>query len=163
MKAFIEPERLAALVSAVTETMLGMTFVPDAGSPWSSLVWRTAVLPVAGERPFTVGISSDERGCAALTAAMSGCPPAAVDSSMMNDALCELVNTTAGVLKNELGLNVEPALPMIVHGSDAPYMAPAQGRSSIVLRGREAGLVLWVVEGVENPPATSAGAARRVP
>jgi Chemotaxis phosphatase CheX len=158
MKPFLEPQRLAGLVSAVTETMLGMTFLPDVvGSPWSSLVWRTAVLPIAGDRPFTVGISSDERGCTALTAAMFGCPPIAVDAAMMNDALCELVNITAGVLKKELELSVDPALPSIVHGSDAPYMAPAQGRSSVVLRGREVGLVLWVVEGVEGaPPARPA-------
>ncbi len=161
MRPVLEPKRLADLVSAVTGTMFSMTLLPDmAGSPWSSLVWRTAVLRITGDRSFTVGLSSDERGCTALTAAMFDCPPPEVDSAMVNDALCELVNITAGVLKKELALNAAPALPMIVHGSDAPYMAPAHGRSSIVLRGREIGLVLWVVEGVEGQPGAPAGDVR---
>jgi hypothetical protein len=152
MNPIMEPKRLAEIVSAVTENMLGLSFMPDvAGSPWSSLVWRTAVLPIPGGRPLTVGLSSDERGCIALSAAMFGCSPSTIDAAMMDDALCELVNITAGLLKKELAITPSPALPKITHGSDAPYMAPSQGRSSVVLRGRDVGLVLWVVEGVALP------------
>ena len=50
-------EKMASLVSGVTQTMLGLTFVPDtARAPPNTgheeLSWRTAVLPIAGERPL---------------------------------------------------------------------------------------------------------------
>ncbi len=140
---------MAELVTGVTRTMLGLSFIPDnSGSPWSSLVWRTAVLPIPGDRPLMVGLSSDERGCATLSAAMFSCTPDTVDVAMMNDALCELVNMTAGLLKSQMALNQALGLPKIVHGSEAPYMAPSQGRHAVVLRSKEAGLVLWVIEGL---------------
>ncbi len=151
------PQRMAELVSGVTRTLLGLTFRPDSNaSPWSSLVWRTAILPMPGDRPLTVGLSSDERGCSILSAAMFSCAPDQVDAAMMNDALCELVNMTAGLIKSHMALNQLLGLPKIVHGSDAPYMAPSQGRYSVVLRAEDIGLVLWVIEG-SLPTAEGAG------
>ena len=64
------PEKLAAAVSGVTQTMLGLTFIPDTvDTPWAELVWRAAVLPIPGSRPLTVGLSSDRPGCTTLSAA----------------------------------------------------------------------------------------------
>jgi hypothetical protein len=71
---------MAALVSGVTQTMLGVSFVPDAsGRSLDSLVWRTAVLPIPGKQPLTVGLSTDQVGCQQLSAAMFGCARDAVD------------------------------------------------------------------------------------
>ncbi len=148
MRELPAPPLMAELVSGVTKT-LGLTFVPDSSSgPWSSLVWRTAVLTIPGDRPLTIGLSSNERGCAALSAAMFSCAPDTVDVAMINDALCELVNMTAGLLKSRMALKQALGLPKIVHGSDAPYMAPSRGRHSVVLCAQDVGLVLWVIEGL---------------
>jgi len=140
---------MASLVSGVTETMLGLSFAPDAnGSPSESLVWRTAVLPIPGGQPITVGLSSDERGCAQLSAAMFGCANDRVDQSMMDDSLRELVNMTAGLLKSTMALDQPLGLPTIVEGKKVPPHPGDKPGHAVVLRGKEIGLVLWIFEGL---------------
>jgi len=140
---------MASLVSGVTETMLGLTFVPDEATvPPPDLVWRTAVLPIAGARPITVGLSSDETGCSKLSAAMFACGAEEVDQTMMNDSLCELVNMTAGLLKSAMSLDQALGLPKIVAGAEAPPPPPPTGPHAIVLKADALGLVLWIYEGI---------------
>jgi hypothetical protein len=141
---------MASLVSGVTQTMLGLTFVPDAAAaiPPHDLVWRTAVLPIAGPRPLTVGLSSDQRGCSHLSAAMFSCAHTDVDQAMMNDSLCELVNMTAGLLKSAMALDQALGLPKIVEHADHPPPPPPAGPHSIVLKADNLGLVLWIYEGI---------------
>lgn len=141
------PEKMATLVSGVTQTMLGLTFIPDEGKSHDELTWRTAMLPIKGEQPLTVGLSSDQHGCSRLSAAMFGCPLEEVDQNMMNDALCELVNMTAGLLKSVMSLNQSLGLPKILAGTDAPAV-PAASPHVIVLKADALGLVLWIYEGV---------------
>ena len=141
------PEKMAALVSGVTQTMLGLTFVPDGEHGHDRLRWRTAVLPIAGQQPLTVGLSTDEEGCAQLSAAMFACPREQVDQPMMNDALCELVNMTAGLLKSVMSLNQSLGLPKILSGEEAPSV-PSASPHVIVLKADALGLVLWIYEGV---------------
>jgi hypothetical protein len=141
------PEKMASLVSGVTQTMLGLTFVPDDAKAHRDLAWRTAVLPIAGQHPLTVGLSSDQSGCSRLSAAMFACPQGDVDQTMMNDALCELVNMTAGLLKSVMSLNQALGLPKIVAGAEAPTV-PTASPHVIVLKADALGLVLWIFEGV---------------
>ncbi len=148
MTALPTPEHLASLVSNVTSTMLGISFVADlqrAAKP--TLVWRTAMLPIAGARPITIGLSSDQAGCLALSGAMFSVPSEKVDSSMINDALCELVNMTAGLVKGALSLDQALGLPRILK-DDAESPAEAH---AVVLRAEGLGLVLWIHEGCEAP------------
>jgi chemotaxis phosphatase CheX-like protein len=147
MTALPPPDKMASLVSGVTQTMLGLTFVPDESKGHRDLTWRTAVLPIAGDRPLTVGLSSDEAGCSTLSAAMFACPVAEVDQPMMHDALCELVNMTAGLLKSVMSLNQLLGLPRILEGADAPAV-PSASPHVIVLKADALGLVLWIYEGV---------------
>jgi len=141
---------MAEVVSGVTETMLGLRFKPDQGGrPWSELVWRAAVLPIPGARPLTVGLSSDEPGCTALGAKMFQIAPAEVSEDLLNDALCELVNMTAGLLKSHMQLEQALGLPRIVASGQAPVPAPPPtDGNSVVLRAEKVGLVLWVFEGI---------------
>jgi hypothetical protein len=139
---------MASLVSGVTKTMCGLTFEPDARADTSALRWRTAVLPIPGERPLTVGLSSDESGIGELSAAMFAVPRDQVDSSMMNDSLCELVNMTAGLLKSVLSLNQQLGLPKILAGADAPPVPHPSNPHVVVLKASSLGLALWVYEGV---------------
>jgi hypothetical protein len=141
------PDQMAALVSGVTSTMLGLKFERDRSNGHDSLSWRTAVLPIAGEVPLTVGLSSDEDGCAKLAGAMFGLEKSEVDASMMNDSLCELVNMTAGLLKTAMSLNQALGLPRILSGPDAPEV-PSESPHVVVLKAQQLGLVLWIYEGV---------------
>ncbi len=143
------PAQMASVVSGVTETMLGLTFKPDAnGQPWKDLVWRAAVLPIPGARPLTVGLSSDQPGCTQLSAKMFQMEPGEVTDDMLSDALCELVNMTAGLLKSNLKLEQALGLPRIVPSGQPPVPPPPPNANSVVLRADQVGLVLWVFEGI---------------
>ncbi len=143
------PEKMAAVVSGVTQTMLGLTFHADpGGKPWSELVWRAAVLPIPGARPLTVGLSSDEPGCTALSAAMFQVPHRDVSDDMLSDSLCELVNMTAGLLKTQLKLEQALGLPRVVPAGEPPVPPPPPDAAQVVLRADQLGLVLWVFEGI---------------
>ena len=149
------PQTLAGLVTNVTQTMLGIRFAPDAGSlPAATLCWRTAVLPIPGSRPISVGLSSDETGCRALSAAMFSCAPSAVDASMVEDSLGELVNMTAGLVKNVLSLDQALGLPRIVPPSELSHVLQPPTGQAVVLRASGLGLFLWVCEGVVPCPAS---------
>lgn len=143
------PEKMAQVVSGVTQTMLGFSFHPDVeDTPWSHLVWRAAVLPIPGSRPLTVGLSSDKPGCTSLSAAMFQVPALEVSDEMMSDALCELVNMTAGLLKSQLKLDQALGLPRVVPEGQPPVPAPPPTTNRVVLRAEAVNLVLWVFEGL---------------
>lgn len=142
------PDALAAIVSGVTETMLGLTFRADLdGDAWMKLLWRVAVLPIAGALPITVGLSSDRPGCEALGARMFRIPREQVSDQMLSDSLRELVNMTAGLLKSHLQLEQPLGLPRLIPHDEPAFSRPS-GRSCTVLRADDLGLVLWVFEGV---------------
>ena len=161
MKPLPPSERLGVLVSNVTQTMLGISFVPvisDQAHP--GLCWRTAVMLVDGARPLTVGLSSSQEGCLALTAAMFSCPASAVDPSMINDALRELVNMTAGLLKTEMALDQALTVPQVV--TDASVLAKlAEMHPGLVLKAKELGLALWAHEGHAIAKLTAAASGKR--
>jgi len=143
------PEKMAQVVSGVTQTMLGLTFHPDTqDSAWDHLVWRAAVLPIPGERPLTVGLSSDKVGCISLGAKMFQVQTGEVSDDMMSDALCELVNMTAGLLKSQLKLEQALGLPKVVPEGQPPVPAPPPETNRVVLRADKVNLVLWVFEGL---------------
>jgi hypothetical protein len=149
MSTLPPPATLAAVVSGVTETMFGLSFTADgAGQPWNELVWRAAVLPIPGARPLTVGLSSDQPGCLTLASMMFQMAPADVADDMLSDALCELVNMTAGLLKSNLKLEQALGLPRVVPSGQPPVPAPPFLSNSVVLRAEKVGLVLWVFEGI---------------
>jgi hypothetical protein len=140
---------MATVVSGVTETMLGLSFkATHDGQPWNDLVWRAAILPIPGARPLTVGLSSDQPGCTMLSSKMFQMEPAEVTDDMLSDALCELVNMTAGLLKSNLKLEQALGLPRIVPAGQAPVPTPPPATNSVVLRADRVGLVLWVFEGI---------------
>ena len=148
MSSLPPPATLASVVSGVTETMLGLTFTSDGeGWPWEQLIWRGAVLAIPGATPITVGLSSDEAGCGALAARMFQMEPPDLADDMLSDALCELVNMTAGLLKSNMKLEQALGLPRLVP-SGQPPVPPPSASNRIVLRADGVGLVLWVFEGI---------------
>jgi len=110
MSRLPSPEDLAKLVSYVFDVMLtlrcelvGRRPVRDGESARDrlhGLAWRTAILPIAGTQPLTVALSSDERGCLALGAALFACEQTSVDQEMIDDTLRELVNMIGGQVRS---------------------------------------------------------------
>lgn len=148
MKPMPKAERLAAMVTNVTETMLGLSFTADKDSKaHPALNWRTAIMLVDGPHPVSVGLSSDETGCQRLTAAMFGCAIDGVDVSMINDALRELVNMTAGLIKREMALDQALTVPLIVDSKESLEEIASQ-HPALVLKAREVGIALWACDGL---------------
>ena len=144
------PLKIARLVSNVTETMLGISFEPVVPlEPAPHLIWRTVMLPIPGKYPITVGLSSDEAGCVRLSSAMFQVSNAEVDSTMMNDSLLELLNMTAGLVKSTLSLDQSLGLPRVVPNNDPLVKAAHDASTSLtLLRAKEVGLMLWILQGV---------------
>ncbi|MGC4121011.1 MAG: chemotaxis protein CheX [Myxococcales bacterium] len=139
------PDQLAKLVSNVTETMLRITFLPsNEAPPPVPLTWRMAVLPTTGAHSLGIGLSSDEPGCRTLGAAMFGVAASEVDESMLDDALRELVNMTAGVVKGLVDPDAALGLPTVHRNGQAPGVELTA--QSTVLRAKDLGLVLWIYE-----------------
>jgi len=134
---------MAASVSRVTSTMLGISFhVSHEPRPTP---WRTAVLPISGRRPVTIAMSSDRQGCAVLAAAMLMCDEDGLDVAMIDDFLRELVNMTAGQIKGELALEQALGLPRIVDG-DGAFTGAADSWHHYLLRGADVHLVVSVTD-----------------
>jgi hypothetical protein len=136
---------LAQLVSNVTQTMCGISFSAAAGeSPSTELCWRVATLPIRGERPLRVVLSSSRRGCAALGAALFSCPPDTLDDGMIEDSLRELLNMAAGQIKGVLALDQALGLPEIVAGNEESARVLKLG---VVLRSQDdLGLLIGISE-----------------
>jgi Chemotaxis phosphatase CheX len=147
VKPLPDAETLARLVSSVTNTMLGISFRP-AQKPPSPVPgeWRTALLPINGSRPVTVGLASEKESCSSLSAAMFSCKREDVDLAMMDDSLRELANMTAGMVKNSLGLDALLGLPRIAAGADLPK-CETNSLQAVLLEADQLGLLLWVTEG----------------
>jgi hypothetical protein len=137
------PDKLAALVSSVTETMCGLSFAP--GSPQElTQQWRTAALAIGGPKPIVVALSADLASCASIGAAMFGCPADTIDSGMMEDVLRELVNMTAGQVKRMLALDEALGLPRIMTESDLLKAVDPPNVTNTPLSAGGVKLVLWI-------------------
>jgi hypothetical protein len=145
MKPLPAPEVLARLLSQVTSMMLGVTFAPVEEPTDTGGAWRTAELPIPGARPITIGISTDRDSCEALSSVIFSCGKDLVDDSMCDDALRELTNMTAGLIKTALALDQCLGLPKVRRGG-AAARPPPMGQS-VMLKAQQMGLLLWVSEG----------------
>jgi hypothetical protein len=143
MSVLPSPDRLAKAVSQVTSTMLGF-HVTATTRPDGHLFWRTAVLSIAGAKPWTVALSSNQAGCQVLGAAMFACTPATVESSMIDDSLCELVNMTAGQMRALLALDQALGLPRVGAGA-GPVPVDQEGWKRLVLASGTIEIVLSLI------------------
>jgi hypothetical protein len=147
-------EKVAQIVSHVTETMAGLTFKVVRGAVFQpSLCSRTALLPI-GRGELVVGLSSDDKGCTTIGAALFSCSLASVDRSMMNDSLSELVNMAAGQIKVALRVDKALGLPSIVESGDRP--SANGGNLRIVHLSAKPGvdLLVWIIEAAQQRAAS---------
>jgi len=110
----LETADMARIVSQVTQPVLGLSF-SVASEPLTTIGddWRTVSLPIDGGTPLTVAVSADRDCSRTLGATMFATPVERVDEGMIDDALCELVNMTAGMLKSALKIDQALGLPRI--------------------------------------------------
>ena len=115
MSRSLEPHELAALVSNVTRPMMGRVFEPSQAT--SQLIpTRVAFLPLLGGAPRRVVISADDTSLIPLGAALFQIAEPDVDPSIIDDSLGELLNMTAGQIKNLLEPQLLLGLPTVLSG-----------------------------------------------
>jgi len=156
MSRLPSPEDLAKLVSYVFDVMLtlrcelvGRRPVRDgetARDRLQGLAWRTAVLPIAGSQPLTVALSSDERGCLALSAALFACAQTAVDQEMIDDTLRELVNMIGGQVRSAIAKDHSLGLAQIDTSAEQSNGHDGTQHQCVVLRAGSFELAVQVSE-----------------
>jgi hypothetical protein len=145
MSTKIPPDKLAALVSSVTETMCGLSFENTSTHPVvEGAQVRTAALNIEGKKPLVVALSADLASCSAIGSAMFGCPADEIDAGMMEDVLRELVNMTAGQVKRMLALDEALGLPRIMTESDLLKAVDPPTVTNTPLSAGGVKLVLWI-------------------
>ena len=70
-----------------------------------------------------------------------------LDATMMNDALGELVNMTAGVVKTAMDLDQTLGLPTILESEADTHRLVDRGWPPVVLKADGLGLLLWLCAG----------------
>ena len=116
---------MVGIVNNITATMLNLEArLLKAGTvDASSLLHCSAVLPMPGPAPITVGVSSDLAGCQRLGAALFAVDLVDVDNEMVDDTLKELANMVAGQIKGLLDLAQNLGLPRVFNsGEFAPTL-----------------------------------------
>jgi hypothetical protein len=127
------PTTLASIFSGVTRPMLGFPFEVDRAEPTPDLYWRSGVMRIGGATPFSLAISSDEAGCGALASSIFG---ERATLELIDDALRELVNVTAGALKWRLRIDEQALVVPRVAADGKPPLGPSADTVALVLRGR---------------------------
>ena len=143
MKPLPDHQSLAALVSKVTQPMLGIGCVASHGYRPEEF-YCTAVLPIPGQKEGVVlALSSSQAGCVRLGSAMFSVEEDEVDDSIISDTLSELANMAAGQLKGMLGLTQALGLPRILTETELSARAD-NGWSHYPLMAGEVSLIVSV-------------------
>jgi Chemotaxis phosphatase CheX len=105
------------MVNSVTTSMMNVKFALVSRSAGRA-PFRRAVLPIPGQSPVSVVLTSDEVSCQALGAKLFCVTPKEVDVTMIEDTLRELANITAGQVKRAMSLDQALGLPRILTGTE---------------------------------------------
>jgi Chemotaxis phosphatase CheX len=143
-------QELAVLVSNVTGTMFGTTFVSGEGEGevrGESLCQQMVMMRLPADREITVALSSDEAGGRYLSAAFFGCPPEKVTRQMIDDVIAELLNMIAGQISTALDLEHLIGLPSRTTLADLFQTCGLGAQDPILLRSQaDVDLGLWIFE-----------------
>jgi len=162
MSKLPDSHTLAALVSNVTRTMCGVSFVPgDAMARGESICRRMAMIPLRGDPNVTVVVASDARGSRALGAAFFGRSPTEITQQMADDAISELLNMVAAQISNALGDAHQLGLPT---STTLPQIAASGGfrldDAALLHSEGEIDLGLWILESPAKGADAAAGGLR---
>lgn len=142
------PEDLAVLVSNVTSTMCGTTFVPDDPlARGESLCGQMVMIPLIGEGKITVVVSSDARGSRSLGAAFLGCARQLLTQQMIDDTIAELLNMVAGQISAALGYTHSLGLPRRTNLAEIAAGDGSGFDDAVLLRSEgQVDLRLWILQ-----------------
>lgn len=140
MKSLPDATTLAQLVTSVTETMCGITFVPAESNTPSPDCYRMALLPITGVRQLEVTLFSDRTSCESLGSSLFSVAREDIDTSMIEDSLRELLNMAAGQIKQAVAPDHTLGLPKLIAEDDL-------GENH--RRARDAGVLLKTVGPVQ--------------
>jgi len=166
MSKLPDSQTLASLVSNVTRTMCGVSFVPgDAMERGESICRQMVMIPLRGDPNIVVVVSSDARGSRALGAAFFGKKPSEVTEPMIDDAIAELLNMVAAQISTALGSTHQLGFPA---RTTLPEIAVGRGLrldDAALLHSEGAiDLGLWILEGpaaaTDKQPASAPGGFR---
>jgi hypothetical protein len=162
MSKLPDAEKLAALVSHVTQTMCGTTFVPgDPLARGESIYLQMVMIPLIGDPSITVVLSSDTKGSRALGAAFYGSTDAKLTQAMIDDAIAELLNMVAGQICTALQSNHSLGLPRRTTLTEIAKGGLLGLGDAVLLRSEGAvDLGLWIVQAA---PIAAAKPAPRPP
>jgi hypothetical protein len=148
MSKLPDAEKLASLVSYVTSTMCGVSFVPgDPVARGESLYLQMVMIALRGDPDITVVLSSDGRGSRALGAAFFGIGEDKVSQQMIDDAIAELLNMVAGQVATAMQSNHTLGLPRRTKLSEIARAGMATLDGAVLLRSEGAvDLGLWILE-----------------
>lgn len=161
MSKLPDSQTLAGLVSNVTRTMCGVSFVPgDAMERGESICRQMVMIPLRGDPNIVVVVASDARGSRALGAAFFGKQPAEVTQQMVDDAIAELLNMVAAQISTALGSSHQLGLPA---RTTLPEIAAGRGLrldDAALLHSEGAiDLGLWILEAPAAAPQNQAAGA----
>ena len=154
MSSLPDSATLARLVSNVTETMCGTTFVPgEDAARGQSVCGRMVLLPIPGARDVSVVLSCDQQGGRALAAGLFGCPGAQVTTEMIDDAIAELLNMVGGQITAAMSIDQALGLPRATSLAELANDSGVGFHDSILLTSASvADLKLWIFERAAAPP-----------
>ena len=165
MSSLPDPEILAKLVSNVTKTMFGVSFVPTAGSErGESVCFRMVRMTINGPRKVHIVLSSDRDGSAALAAGLFGCAAPALTPQMVDDAIGELLNMVAGQVIRTIRLDQAIGLPRVTSLAEFAALGGPGLTDTVLLRSdANMHLRLWIFEeqqSVQEKPTSMAARFR---
>lgn len=153
---------LAALVSNVTETMCGTSFVVD--DPYArgeSLCARMFVLPLLGGRRISIVLGCDAQAAHGLASALFGVGADQLDANMPDEAICELLNMIAGQITGRFRLEVALGLPRRTTIGEVCGAGGLRFEDAALLTSRgRLNLRLWIFEHEEGTASSSAPPGR---
>jgi len=153
MSEFLDQQAVAALVSSVTKTMCGTSFVPwDTCARGESLAARMVLLPLIGERKIEIALAYDSRGARALAASLFGCAAQETTPDMEQDAVHELLNMVAGQVARLLKVDQAIGLPRATSLAEVSNDGGPVTQDAILLRSEGiADLRMWIYERLPAP------------
>jgi len=148
LPALPDPESLAKLVSSVTGTMFGFSFIPaEAKERGESVCFRMVLMTIAGPRKIHIVLSSDSYGSAALAAGLFGCSAKDLSRQIIDDAIAELLNMVAGQVIRAMNLDQAIGLPRVTSLAEFTALGGPGLTDTVLLRA--------CVSDKRSPPSAS--------
>lgn len=149
----LDMDELARVVSNVTRTMCGVSFVVGEGTDrGESICSRMLVLPLVGLRRINIVLSCDAATARNLAAAMLRRPLPELGRREVDSALRELLGMVGGQVVNVMQVDQSLGTVRAITLAELVSEGAAGFSGSALLRGSDsADLRIWIYEVVEHP------------